>query len=66
MSYLIKDTTRAERKKHVENALAISLLDAGEPTEKTMLLVDQYINGERELDDVKQEILKMYMEEEKN
>lgn len=62
MSCLINDA-KTERIKLVENALAISLLDAGEPTEKTRTLVDQYINGEMNLEEVKNRVLKMYQQE---
>ena len=63
LSYLIKDTTKAERKKLVENALGISLLGAGAPTEETKLLIDLYINGEIELQEVKKRIINKYQSE---
>lgn len=58
--YLIENTTKEERKKFVEDALAISLLDAGHPDPKTMTLTEAYINGEIEIDDLKRNILDIY------
>lgn len=66
MSYLIKDTTKEERKEIVKNALAISLLDAGEPTDETKELINLYIDGNMELDEVKSKVLERYKKEVKN
>ncbi|MBH1942538.1 purine biosynthesis protein PurH [Mobilitalea sibirica] len=56
-SYLIKDTTKEERKKLVEDALTISQIDAGYPTEETIKLFDMYINGELEIDEINKMII---------
>lgn len=59
-SHLIKDTTKEDREELVKNALAILLLDASEPTQETMELVKSYINGEMELEEIKNSIIKRY------
>lgn len=60
MKYLIKDTSTEERKKLVENALAISLLDANAPSNKTNHLVKKYINGEMEIEQIKRIVINHY------
>lgn len=47
--YSIKDTTKVIREKIVNDALAISTLDASEPTQETMNLVQEYIDGKKEI-----------------
>ena len=49
MSFLIKDTTKEERKKIVKNAF-------GEVIE----LTKKYIDGEMELEDVQKKVIEMY------
>lgn len=58
--YSISETTRVEREKIVYDALGISTLDAAEPTEKTMKLVNQYIIGKMEISEVLEITLKGY------
>jgi len=43
--YFVPTTTREEREKMVNNALALSTLDAPEPTRHTKQLADQFIEG---------------------
>ena len=45
--YTIKETTKVIREKIVNDALAISTLDASEPTKETMDLVQEYIDGQK-------------------
>lgn len=52
--YSVKDTTRVEREKIANDALAISILDAPEPTENTKKLVNEYVNGNMEIGEVLQ------------
>jgi hypothetical protein len=59
MSFLIKDTTKEERIMFVNKALAISQTGADAPDERTMELVNEYIEGRMELLD----ILKIIIEE---
>lgn len=58
--YSVKDTTRVQREKIASDALAISILDAPEPTENTKKLINEYINGNMEIDDVLEETLAKY------
>lgn len=62
MSYLIKDTTKEEREKIVKNAFAIGTADGKVPTDVVIQLAKRYINGEIELEQVKNEIIKYYKE----
>lgn len=63
MKYLIKDTTKEQRKKLSENAIGISLLGADAPTEETQKLLNLYIEGTMELDEVKKKVLDRYQKE---
>jgi hypothetical protein len=57
MSYLIKDTTREKRQMNVDDALAITLLDAEYPTSKTLELASKYVEGIIEIDEIRKIIL---------
>jgi len=61
MSVLIKDTTREERENIIKNALSLSSVDAAPPTEQSMALYNEYIEGNMELSDVKAKIISMYV-----
>ena len=58
--WLIKNSTKEERAKMVRESIVISMLDAPAPTEKAMELYQKYIDGEMEIEEVSQEILKNY------
>ena len=58
--HLIQNSTSRERQKIVNGAIAISMLDSEAPTEKAMELYQKYIDGEMEIDEVSEEILKNY------
>lgn len=58
--YSVKETTRVEREKIANDALAISILDAPEPTETTKKLVNEYINGDMEIREVLQKTIAQY------
>lgn len=60
MKILIKDTTKKERELLVKKALGISLTGAEEPSEETVKLVKQYIEGKKELSEVQKEIIEGY------
>lgn len=60
MKYLISETTREERIQIVKKALAISMSDAIAPSEEAMQLVDEYIDGRMELEDVQKIIINKY------
>lgn len=60
MKYLIDETTREERIEIVKKALAISLSDALYPSEEALQLVEEYIEGRMELEDVQKLMIKKY------
>lgn len=60
MKYLIDETTREERIEIVKKALAISLSDASYPSEEALQLVEEYIEGRMELEDVQKLMIKKY------
>lgn len=62
MKYLIKDTTKEERKKIVKNALGIAVADRQVPSDYVIELAQKYINGEMELEQVREEVIKKYKE----
>lgn len=63
MSTLIKDTTREERKKIIEDAIAISSVDSLPPTDMGMKLYHKYIEGEMELSDITQYLIAAYKQD---
>lgn len=62
MKYLINETTREERELIVEKALAISLSGAKKPSQKTLDLVNEYIDGNIELEEVQKQVIELYKE----
>lgn len=60
MSYLIKDTSRNQRKELVKKAYAISVASNETPTDETLELLKEYVDGKTELDDIKQKIINKY------
>ena len=50
--YSVKGTTKLQREKYLNDALALSTLDAPAPTEETMALLRDYVDGTREIDEV--------------
>ena len=60
MSYLIKDTTREERKKIAKNALAISIGSNEMPSKETIELVKEYVDGKTELEEVQKKVIERY------
>lgn len=60
MDYLIKNTTREQRIKLVKNALGMVITDDILPSDDAIKLVNKYINGEMELEEVKNKIIEKY------
>lgn len=58
--HLIQNSTKSEREKRVHGAIVISMLDSEAPSEKAVEIYQKYIDGEMELDEVKEKIIKMY------
>ena len=50
--YTIAETTKVQREKIANDALSISMLDAKKPTDETMELVKNYIDGKEEISDI--------------
>lgn len=65
MNYLISETTKEERLKIVYKALGISMSDAPAPSKEAMDIVNQYIEGNMELEEVQKRIIDMYKGEDK-
>ena len=60
MSYLIKDTSKEERKEIAKEALAISVASGKMPSKETIDLIKEYINGKMELEEVQKRIIEKY------
>ena len=60
MSYLIKDTSKEERKKIAKNAFGISIASNEIPSNEVIKLVKQYIDGKMELEDVQKKVIERY------
>ena len=60
MEYLIKNTNREERKKIEKKALGISISGNSMPSEETIKLVKQYVDGKMELEEVQKKIIERY------
>jgi len=58
--YSIEETTRVEREKIAIDALGLSTLDADMPSDDTMALMNEYVEGKRELADILQETIQKY------
>ena len=60
MKYLINETTKEERALLVYKALGISMSDAEAPSNKTLALANEYIEGNMELEDVQKKVIEMH------
>lgn len=60
MDLSIKNTTREQRKEIVKNALAISISGADFPTDATLNIVKEYVDGKTELEEVQKKIINLY------
>ena len=50
--FTIAETTREERQRLIDEALAITTLDAPEPTLETQKLIEKYIAGDIEIPEI--------------
>jgi hypothetical protein len=64
MDYSIANTTKEERLAIVKNALGISISGTRMPSEESLKIVKQYVDGKKELEEVQKEIIEMYKEDE--
>ena len=60
MNYLIKDTTKEERKKIVKNAFGITIASNEMPSKEVVKKKKKYINGEMELEEIQKKVIEMY------
>ena len=58
--YSVQGTTKLQREKYVSDAIALSTLDAAEPSEIAMALMQEYIDGQCELADARDRIIEHY------
>lgn len=58
--YSVKNTTKIEREKLRNVALSYSTLDASEPSEDTMKLVDEYAVGNIEIAEALEMVIEKY------
>lgn len=58
--YSVKNTTKIEREKLRNIALSYSTLDAAEPSEDTMKLVDEYVVGNIEIVEALEVVIEKY------
>jgi len=58
--YTVQGTTKLQREKYVSDAIALSTLDAKEPSERAMSLMQEYIEGRCELVDARNRIVEYY------
>ena len=60
MEYSVDKTTRKDRIKLVKKALAISIAGADVPTDETLNLTKDYVDGKIELEELQQKIIDKY------
>lgn len=58
----MNDKTREEKELIVKKALAISESDAMPPTEETLALVEEYIEGNMTIEEIQQIVIDKYKE----
>ena len=58
--YSVQSTTKLQREKYVNDVLALSTLDASEPSEETMTLMREYVDGKLEIPEVLQLTIERY------
>lgn len=58
--YSVQGTTKLQREKYVNDAIALSTLDAPEPSAEIMALMREYVDGKREISDVLELTIKRY------
>lgn len=58
--YSIKETTKVEREKIVQDAYAIAVSTGEPPTEEMMQLVQEYVDGKKEISEILEETIQKY------
>lgn len=60
--YSVQGTTKLQREKYAADALALSRLDAPEPSKETLELMREHIDGKREISEVLELTIGRYKE----
>ena len=60
IDYSINKTTKGERKELVKKALGISISGTDVPTNETLALAKQYIDGKIELKELQEKVINKY------
>lgn len=63
MDLSIKNTTCEQRRKIVKEALAISISGTDIPTDKTLEIAKEYVDGKIEIEELQRKVLKLYNKE---
>ena len=58
--YSIKETTKVEREKIVQDAYAIAVSIGEPPTKEMMQLVQEYVDGKKEISEILEETIRKY------
>ena len=58
--YSVQGTTKLQREKYADEALALSTLDAPPPSEETMNLMREHIDGKREISEILELTIERY------
>lgn len=58
--YSIKETTKGEREKIVQDAYAIAVSIGEPPTKEMMQLVQEYVDGKKEISEILEETIQKY------
>ncbi|MCC0743971.1 antitoxin VbhA family protein [Clostridioides sp. ZZV14-6044] len=58
--YSIKNTTKKERKEIAAAALGLCMIDSKEPSKEMKEIVNKYVEGEKEISEIQEEVLEMY------
>lgn len=58
--FSIAETTREERRRLIDEALAIAVLDAPEPSQETKGLLEKYVAGQIDLPEILQKTIERY------
>jgi hypothetical protein len=62
-NYSVEGTTKLQREKYVNDAIALSTLDAPEPSDTAMELMREYIDGKCEISDARRRIIEHHKAE---
>ena len=60
MDYSVKNTNKEQRRDLVKKALTISISGADVPTDETLNLTKDYVDGKIELEELQQKIIDKY------